>query len=261
MKICISSNCQGAGIATFLNLAPNAKKYQVREIPHLIQFYQGLNPKAHPEFPPAEQERIVREADIIFYHAKGGEEPDIIHQNEKVPKIPLSVVYNSAYFMQCWEDRKDFEPILERARTEGVHAAVCYAVDEHDFGYEARWQKNFEQMKKKENDEEVPEATRISPFFAASHREHRPLITYNHPTSFIFYEWTDLILRHLNEPPLNPALRTRAILEPNMAGLPCEFAVGNGARKYMDLDWGGTPPEQASCDSIARERINRWLNE
>ena len=261
MRCLLSGNCQISGIATFLRLAPNAKKYQVSEIPHLTQFYQGLDPKAHPEFPPAEQERLVREADIIFYHAKGGEEPDIIHLNEKAPKVPLSVLYNSAYFLICYEDRHDWEPVLDRARMHGMHNAVTYAVDEYDFGYESRWQRNFDQMQKKEADEGVPEATRISPFFSASHREHRPLLTMNHPTSFIFYEWTNLILRHLNEPPLNPALRTRALLEQNMAGLPCHYSAGRGARTIMQLDWGARPEDQGSCADISRERITRWLKE
>lgn len=261
MNICLTGNCQIAGIATFLRLSPNAAKYRISEIPHLVQFYQGLDPKAHPELPVAEQERMMREADVILYHAKGGNEPDLLHLNDTAVKLPLTVVYNGAYFMQCWEDKTDWEPVLRVARDVSVDQAVRFAVDEHDFGYHRRWADHFGMMVQKEHFENVPSDTWASDVFLRHHIKTQPLITNNHPTSIIFADWTDRILAHLGEPTLLPSVHARARTDRNMAGLPCEFSAGSGARRHLGLEWGARAEDQVSCAKIARERITKWLNE
>lgn len=261
MKWCITGNCQGSGIATFLRLAPHAAKYRISEIPHLVQFYQGLDPAAHPELPPAEQERMMREADVILYHAKGGNEPDLLHLNERAQKIALSVVYNGAYFMMCYDTKEDWEPILPIARAAGVEAAVLHAVREHDFNYRLRWAAHLTQMIKKEVIEGVPHGTQMSQYFAEHHAERQPLITNNHPTSFIFAEWTNRILHLLGEPLLPHTALVQAAYNQNMAGLPCEFSAGSGARRHLGLSWGARPEDEESCAMIARERITKFLNE
>lgn len=261
MRLVLSGNCQCSGIATFLRLAPNADKYRISEIPHLVQFYQGLDPKAHPELPVAEQERMMREADVILYHAKSGNEPDLLHLNDTAIKIPLSVVYNGAYFLMCWEEKHDWIPVLERAGAHGVDEAVRFAVDEFDFGYHRRWADHFGRMVQKEHFEGVPSDTWASNVFLRHHATTQPLLTNNHPASIIFADWTDSILAHLGEPEMPKAVIQQAKLERNVAGLPCEFSAGAGARKHLGLEWGGRAEDQVSCARIARERIEKWLNE
>lgn len=261
MRIVLSGNCQCSGIATFLRLAPNASKYRISEIPHLVQFYQGIDAKAHPELPPAEQERMMREADVILYHAKGGNEPDLMHLNDNAVKIPLSVVYNSAYFMMCYEERTEWKPVLAVARDSGIDQAVRYAVQEHNFNYSLRWATDLTKMIKKECMENVPQATAMSQFFAENHAERQPLLTNNHPTSYIFAEWTDRLLQYLGEPALSIAVHTAARANPNMAGLPCEFSAGSGARRYLGLNWGARPEDESSCADIALERITKFMNQ
>lgn len=261
MRIVLSGNCQCSGIATFLRLAPNAASYRISEIPHLVQFYQGIDPKAHPELPAEEQERMMREADVILYHAKGGHEPDLLHLNDTAIKIPLSVVYNSAYFIMCWEEKTNWAPVLDFARANGIDAAVRYAVREHDFGYEERWWHDFSKMMLKEVNEDVPEFTKISPFFHCCNKHQQPLITNNHPTSILFCFWTNCILAHLGEQTMPASMDERARANPNMAGLPCEFSAGSGARKHLGLSWGARPEDEQSCSQIARERITTWMKE
>lgn len=246
MKILLTGNCQTTGIAYFLRRA--LPTWEIHDLPHLGTFYGHIS-----------EEEIAREhewADMVFFHHKHDGNQD---HPVKQPKIPLSVWYQAAPFMaqiqpEMWSQlNKDcdlFSPGY-------IEPMVEYVVREHDFDYEKRWKDCWEKMRQKEEDECVPDLIRMSDTMEEYGRKFQLQLTCNHPTSLVFRTWAQKILSFLGKFSLTVPTVEECLENPNLAGLPCEESATSGARKHLQLQWGGRDIDDESGRQIARERLNQ----
>lgn len=243
MKLLITGNCTCEGLAIFLRKA--LPHWEIHHLPHLGTFFGEIT-----------EETILKEhawAELVFYQTK---QDNPQNYPTKAPKIPLSVWYQSAPFMawvpqNLWEEFKDDNQLFSPNDSNGL---IEYLVKDHDFDYEARWNECWDRMKVKEIDEGVPEDIRIS-YLMQWGRQHQLQLTHNHPTSLVFLHWSDRILEYLGEKKWSGYTLQDCIMNPNIAGLPCEESATSGARKHLGLAWGGRPEDDESGRQIARKML------
>lgn len=246
MKLLFTGNCQSSGLAVFMRRA--RPDWEIHDLPHLATFYSEFT-----------EEQIAAEhawADLVFYHEKHDHPQDY---PTKQPKIPMSVWYQSAPFMaqfdQAMWDAVQYDE-EKQAFWKNRDLYIDYLVRDYDFDYERRWNDCWEKMKKKEEDEDVPSALRMSEYMNIWGKARQCQLTCNHPTSYVFWEWTFNILVFLNEK-VEPMWNLWQEVErfPNLAGLPCEESATTGARKHLNLSWGGRPEDDESGREIARRML------
>lgn len=245
MKLLFTGNCQSSGLAVFMRRA--RPDWEIHDLPHLATFYSEFT-----------EEQIAAEhawADLVFYHEKHDHPQDY---PTKQPKIPMSVWYQSAPFMaqfdQAMWDAVQYDE-EKQAFWKNRDLYIDYLVRDYDFDYERRWNDCWEKMKKKEEDENVPEELRMSGFMLQG-REAQLQLTCNHPTSLVFFWWTQKILWFLKaEPNGNMVNVGECLHNPNIAGLPCEESATTGARRYLGLLWGGREIDNDSGREIARRML------
>lgn len=235
MKILLCGNCQVDGLHVFLSRAlPN---FEFRRLPHLATFYGSFT-----------EEKIAEDhawADLVFFHHKHDHPQDY---PTKQPKIPLSVWFQSAPFMaqvpgEIWEHLSLSQPGIE------------WIVREADLDYQKRWDECLEKMKQKEEDEEVPELIRMSDLMEVDGKDFQLQLTCNHPTSLVFRLWMQRILAFLHIHNYRDFSFEECIQNPNIANLPCEESATSGARKHLNLQWGGRPEDDESGRLIVRQRL------
>jgi hypothetical protein len=127
-----------------------------------------------------------------------------------------------------------------------------------DMGYSDRWKDCYERMLEKEENEEVPMDIRISGFMEVG-RDHQLQLTCNHPTSLVFRQWATRILDFIKIPFIQHTFPSVAdcLVNPNMAGLPCEESATTGARDILSLKWGGRLEDNESGRQVARTRLTQ----
>ncbi len=249
MNIHFSSNCQGDGLRKFMERSPDAATLNIS----VTQEHQIILGETTREV----EAKYLREADAVFYHAHLGKLPwpESTELKPGVCPVALPVFYNGGYFIH-WASDKHWDAIYELAHQVGDNEAVRYAVNEADMGYEPRWVDNLQKMRQKELDECVPDWGWISHWVTEGHR-WRQNMTMNHPTSRIFYEWANILLKYLGLAKISESLIAACIADPNMAGLPCEETVCTAARKALKMQWGGSSREDALAAEYVRYRLNQ----
>lgn len=230
------TNCQGQGLEVFLKRV--LPKWDIKCFPHLATFFREFT----DEFLAQEHWK----ADIVFFHHKHDGELDY---PTKHPKIPLSVWFQSAPFMAQVP-----QPIWDRLKEE--KADVEYVVKEADLDYQARWDGCLDRMKEKEENELVPQQIRISDLMSDG-KQKKLQLTCNHPTTFVFINWTIRIINYLGVKVTSDDIARlgSGSDNPNIAGLPCEESATSGARKHLGLKWGGRPEDDESGRLIARKQL------
>lgn len=231
----IFSNCQGQCLEVFLKRA--LPHWDIKCFPHLATFYKEFT----PEFLAEEHWK----ADIVLFHHAHDDPQDY---PTRQPKIPLSVWFQSAPFMaqvpgEIWQQLRE------------SNADPEWIVKEADLDYESRWEECWEKMKWKEENEHVPEAIRVSDLMELG-RGMQLQLTCNHPTSIVFWHWTNRILKYLDiTPGPNAITGAEALNNLNLGGLPCEESATTGARKHLGLSWGGRPEDDESGREICRKML------
>lgn len=247
MNILLYGNCQMAGLKRFIDHTPESGEFSTRV---LQDFQITLGEVTKPKV----REDLVW-ADTVVYHARDGLFPN----GEEMPPKPdstlitSSVFYNSGYYLTNAE-AEDWLPVMAYAAKYGHPEAVRYAVHEADVGYWRRRVANLNHMMEKEERENVPRGTRISDLISRGVEECQH-ITMNHPTSVVFVEWADRLLKHLGFAGVTNQQREDARCHKNLANLPCEDFVCSGAKKHLGLKWGGSDFENQMCEGIAKQ----WL--
>ena len=249
MNILFYGNCQMTGLKYFFDRSPDREKFSTRALQDFqITLGEVTRPKVKED---------LAWADTIVYHTKGMLFPN---GDEMPPKpdswlIPASVFYNGGYFMSCAEEQ-DWLPVLAYAQRYGQVNALRYGVHEADLGYWRRRLANIERMRLKEEEEGIAAAHRISDLIYRG-TEEKQHITMNHPTSIVFVEWADRLLKYLGLEGVTDQQREEARCHDNLVRLPCEDFVSDGARKHLGLKWGGSDYENQMCEGI----VAKWLRD
>jgi hypothetical protein len=245
MNICFHGNCQLWAIGEFLKLSPAANTMNIS----VIQGHQlVLGEQSHEE-----ELKAVESADIIFTHKVGGELPwpSDVNPKQGVEIIPMSVFYNSGYFINY---TTDWTPVLDYAKENKIEKAVKFAVNEADLGYAARFEENKARMIQKEQDEGIEADMRVSQFIEGGTRE-RLLITMNHPTSIVFFHWTNKVLERIGKAKLGDKVLKLCGENENIVNLPCFDGVCTAAKKRLGLSWGGTARDNEVAEYYIRKAL------
>lgn len=242
MKILLTGNCQVDGL--HVCMARALPQLEIHRLPHLATFYGEFT-----------EEHIAEEhawADLVFYHTKHDGDQDYPTKNTKVP---LSVFYQGGAFIAEAHDQ-DWEPIQEYANQHGKKEAIYHAVFEADMGYTRRWKDNLDRMIEKEDEDNVPEEIRMSDIAIHRGRTYQQQLTMNHPTTIVFRDWANRLIKYIGETPgPNSVTFEEALAKPNLAGLPCEQSATSGAVKHLALLWGGRPEDNQSGRDYAITRL------
>lgn len=248
MKILLYGNCQMTGIEYFMRRSPDHQAIETRVVQD-FQVELGEVTKPH-------EKSSVEWADTIIYHSRANQFPwdHAARFRDDCKLIKASVFYNGGYYLSQAKEVEDWLSVMGYAKRHGIDAAIRYAVHEADVGYWRRRLANLRHMMEKEQNEEVPPSTRMSDFVAQG-IEQEQHITMNHPTSIVFVEWADRLLKHLGFQGVGAEQREAARCNKNLVGLPCEDYVPTSARKHLGLKWGGSDYDNQMCEGIAKQ----WL--
>ncbi len=242
MKILFCGNCQASALSIFV--ARGMPQHEVRHLPHLATFYGEFS-----------EEHIADQhawADLVFFHHK---HDGAQAYPTKQPKVPLSVFYQGGPFIAEAHD-DDWTQVREYAALHGRERAIQWAVTEADMGYTRRWRDNLARMIEKEEEEKIAPEIRMSDIVETEGRLFQQQRTMNHPTSIVFREWANRIMRFMREEPARGAVtREEALREPNIGGLPCEQSATSGAVKHLGLRWGGRGEDEQSGREIALTKL------
>lgn len=234
-------NCQGQGLEVFLKRA--MPQHDIKCFPHLASFYGEFSDELLAE--------EHAKADVVFFHHKHDGAQDY---PTKQPKVPMSVWYQSGPFI-AHTSEEDWQTIKGMASYMGNDWAIKVAVEEANLHYDKRWIDCHSKMIDKECLEQVPLELRISDLMDDGTR-HQLQLTCNHPTSLVFFWWTERICKFLGEEQHPGAIsELECYQNPNLAGLPCEESATTGARKHLQLSWGARPEDDESGRLICRQRL------
>lgn len=248
-RILFHANCQALGLIYFLKRHPAFAETEFR----IVQNYQLILKEITPEY---ERESLAW-ADFIFFHHMEGKLPwpedSVIHAKTR---IPLAVAYNGGAFIRNAED-SDWPRVIEIAKAKGKEEAATYAVHDHDFNFAGRLLSNLHKMRAKERHEGVHREMRISDFVTENIDRHQLFLTMNHPTSLLFYTWTNRILKHLGFEPLT-GMECECLAHPNLVNLPCEDFASAAAKRILGLQWGGDERSNNECWRLVHEKLEHW---
>lgn len=247
MKILFHANCQGEGLIHFMKYSRDFHKLSVRTtLVYLLELgYTSIE----------ESEENIDWADVIFYHyVRSLKTPE----SQSAELVPLSVYNNSGYYLSS-SKRDDWDQVFKREKSHGIINAARMAVSTFDMGYRRRHQKNIERMKEKEVNEGVPESMRLSNFILGNDINEQQSLTYNHPTSYILFDWANIILRRLDLQEIDSGMRSELCRDLNAAKLPCVDFICTGARRNLGLNYGGSRQDDSECFKLAVSEIRKGI--
>ncbi len=252
MNITFHTNCQGYGLAHFFRNSPDADKFTVR----CIQNFRICTGEETRE----EEKEAVECADILFYHATKRQYPWLpsVKLRPTVRMIPISVLYQGAYFFMENANREIWKPAIEMANTEGIERAADWLVYEADLDYQARWDSDRVHMMKKEDEEGVDLNIQVRWMQNASLVEPL-LLTKNHPSSLAFLYWANIILNHIGFRRMDTQWINLCANNLNIVNLPCEDWITTAARKHLGMSHGATDYENRRSVEFARNKLKEWL--
>jgi hypothetical protein len=231
-NILIYSNCQGEGLHKFLLLNPEYRReFNVK----LVMAYMidlGLTL-------PDELFCAAPSADIFIYHwlDPGNHKLPVTLVFEKLKpsclRIPLSVVFNHGPFIfhYGWTDAEKAE-MKSRIATMGITGATSYYMTEADMRWQERWDQCMEKMIRKEESDGVDPVLRMSGFVQDNYKKERLLLTFNHPSTALFWPWAVKLAEYLCVP-----LWNSKPTDPNFAELPCSEPICESAKKHLGLEF------------------------
>lgn len=244
-KVLLYGNCQMKGLRDFLLLSDSVADLDIVAV-ESWRIAAGLALKESSE-------AHCKSADVVFYHTISDLPLDPNSFREGCQMIPMSVYYNGGPFIFSISE-EDFSEPVKMLAMHSLSDVVRYVVLSADLGYEKRWLRHFAKMRKKEIEDGVPEELRATDFNDMA-RHTRTALTYNHPTSFLFYHWTNRVLRFLGKPKLSKAILERCLVESNIADLPCYFHIPLAAKVCLGLSYGGTEDDNRNAELEVVEKL------
>lgn len=254
MNITFHTNCQGWGLHEFFRWSPDAGQFDLR----IVQNYRICTGEETRE----QETAAVERADILFYHATQRQYPWLptVSLKSTVRMIPISVFFQGAYFFMENAHRPIWQPALDLAKAHGVDHAAAWLVNEADLGYAQRWMDDLAYMQRKEVEEGVDEAHRLTGL-QQDGLVAQMFLTKNHPSSIAFLRWANLLLNYIGFRPLGEEWEAKCLANPNLVNLPCEDWITTAARNHLHLPYGATEYENRRSMAFAKDKLNEWLNE
>lgn len=247
MNVLFHMNCQADGVIHFLKHSEDGHKVNTRtNLVYLIELNMLDSGKVRDN---------IDWADVIFYHeVKRLEKPT----KSGVETIPMSVYHNAGYYVSNASD-EHWEIVKEYAKRHCFNSAVKFAVESTEMGHACRYEKSISRMIEKEILENVPEDMRLSSVIVCKDKIEQQSLTYNHPSSYVLFDLTNLVLKKLGLREIKQELRSEVCRDLNAAGLPCVDWICSGARDSLGLSYGGTKADNAECEKIVAKKLREVM--
>ncbi len=239
-KCLIYANCQGGGVAYFLNKSPFFQAdYQVE---YLINYSLLSEQKALP----IEQ---LEQADLFIYQPVNQEhgvycnDHVMTYLKDSCVRISFPYMYNNALWPFYHNSKKivNGEPItnLLDAGASVVEVALKFLSLQIDFHFQDRFQNTLHILKEKESTTTL----KVVPYILENYQSEKLFLTHNHPASALFIHCANQILSYLQY----PLLDKRDYPHPNEASLPGYYSM--------------TPYEVAHYQLAYRDNWRYFFNE